>query len=180
LNNIFQLGHSTHISNIIKKVNLHINEGWLPFKKVHNGNFYVNLCEMTGGGFTTLTYLDNVTRKISNLYSLVNTESSEVTDTPLMSRAQNGKAIGNVKPWFSFDTIEKAESALLFISKSKFMRAWLAIIKIDQNAAHTLLSNIPWLDWTQDWTEDRINSYFGFTQEEVDEINRIVDIITVK
>ena len=180
LDDIFQLGHCENISSILRKVIFRLNEGWGPFKGVVTGNSYVNLCEMSGGGFTEIEYLDGVNRKISNLYSLVNNLSLTITNEPVVSRPQNGKDSGNEKPWFTFNTREEAQNALDFISRTKFMRAWLAIIKIDQNAAHTLLPSIPWLDWTQEWTDEKLYEYFEFTQEEIDEVNRIIEIITVK
>jgi hypothetical protein len=84
------------------------------------------------------------------------------------------------RKWVSFNSLEEAQNCHSFLTKSALFLAYLSILKIDQNAAHTLLSDIPWLDWTQEWTDEKLFEHFELTQEEIQEVYRIIEIITVK
>jgi hypothetical protein len=180
LDEIFTFGKGEVLTSMFNKVLLKLDLGWSPYEKVEIGNHYIGLSNLLGDGYTDHQYLDRVNRKIRNMYSLVNSSDLVITNYPRKSSPRGGKEVGNDKSWFSFETLGEAQSALDFLSKTKFVRAWLSIIKINQHAADSLLPMVPWLDWTQEWTDEKINEYFGFTQDEVAEINRIVDIITVK
>jgi len=80
----------------------------------------------------------------------------------------------------SFNTEIEAQNCLNFLGKSKVFVAYFSYIKIDQHAADTLLSWIPWLDWTQEWTDDKLIEFFNLTDEEVQNIEEIINIITIK
>ena len=172
-----QWGNGQTETDVLEKVYMH-NESWKPKMHVERGDYYLSLSMLAGNGKTHARYLDGQERTVSNMWSLVNTNSMFVGDRPMEAKAQSGKKRGNIKPWVSFPTEHEAQNALDFLCRTKFMRAWLAIIKIDQNAANSLMDDIPWLDWSEPWPDERINAHFGFTDEEVAWIDRVVEEIS--
>lgn len=185
LNNITRVGYFEDGDSILKKVSGKLNGSWKPHLKANNNKYYVNLMKLVGNGFTTFTYSDGVTRTISNLYSLVNSHTSEITTEPgfarpstTSSQEKKDSGIGNSRHWVSFEKKEEAENALNFITKTKFMRSYLALIRIDQHAADICLGYLPWLDWSKNWSDEDINIYFGFNKSEVNMIEEIVKRIS--
>ena len=164
--------------SILKKVYQH-SETWQSYMNRPRGDFYLNLASMTASGKTKLQYLDGVERKVHNMWSLFNNQTLFVSDSPLYARPQRGKEKGNIKPWVSFQTKEEAENAFNFLTRTKFIRAWLAIIKITQNSANILMNDIPWLDWTKQWTDEDIYAYFELTKEETMWVDRVVKEMTI-
>lgn len=163
--------------NILRKV-YGWHETWKPHMQCKNNDFYLSLALLAGDGNTKMKYTDDVSRDVSNMWTVVNSMCCSVFDTPQRASARGGKSVGNVRPWVSFPTEHEAQNALDFLCRTKFMRAWLAIIKIDQNAANSLMDDIPWLDWSEPWPDERINAHFGFTDEEVAWIDRVVEEIS--
>jgi hypothetical protein len=154
------------------------HETWKPHMQMENGDIYLCLVLLAGGGKTQIQYLDGCERTISNMWTVVNSKCCSLFDTPQRASAMGGKSVGNVRPWVSFPTEHEAQNALDFLCRTKFMRAWLAIVKIDQHAADRLMDDIPWLDWSEPWPDERINAHFGFTDEEVAWIDRVVEEIS--
>lgn len=103
-----------------------------------------------------------------------------ITESPQIAKPQGGKLVGNEKPWISFNSLDEAQNCHSFLTKSALIRSYLAVLKINQKAANILLPVIPWLDWTQEWTDEKLFEYFELTQEEISEVYRIIEIITVK
>jgi 16S rRNA G966 N2-methylase RsmD len=135
-----------------------------------------------GGTFRQFDNLYNI--KPSKLYSrtAITSPSRElvITDAPQIARPMFGKLVGNEKPWISFNTLEEAQNCHSFLTKSALFRSYFSVLKINQHAADSLLPEIPWLDWTQEWTDEKLFEHFELTQEEIQEVYRIIEIITVK
>lgn len=180
LDNLTLFVDSVHAVSFLNKVWSSNCENMADFKCAQRGGFFVNLSRLIGNGFTVIQYFDGVVRKISNMRSIVGQHEIEITKSPGTAKGQAGKAIGNEKIWLSFPSLDEAQNCLDFLTRTKFFRAFLAIIKIDQNAANNLLRFIPWLDWSKRWDDEALNEFFGFTKDEVSTINEIVDLITVK
>jgi hypothetical protein len=70
---------------------------------------------------------------------------------------------------FHFNTIEEAQNMYKYLS-SNFVRRALSFIKNDQNINLRL---IPWLDFTQEWDDEKLAKHFDLTQEEIDFVNEI-------
>lgn len=179
LDDVTQFGNPKHVNTLLEKIWSHA-DNWGDKGGVLNGPHFVNLARLAGDGFTDLEYLDGVRRKMFNMYSLVNSIGCTITDEPGVAAARGGKEIGNERVWVSFKTRDEAQNALDFLTKTKFFRAFIALIKIDQNAANNLLRFVPWLDWTKQWDDEALNSFFNFSTEEVATINEIVELITVR
>jgi hypothetical protein len=173
-----QWGNGQTETNVLEKVYTH-DKTWKPHMYVERGNYYLNLSLLAGNGKTHTRYLDGQERTVSNMWTLVNRFTMCVLSEPARAKPHKKRKEGNIKPWASFPTEHEAQNALDFIARTKFMRAWLAIIKIDQHAADRLMDDIPWLDWSEPWPDERINDYFGFTDEEVAWIDQVVEEISV-
>lgn len=185
IDNITRVGYFEGIDGILEKVSRKLNGSWEPHLKSRKSNYYVNLTKLVGDGFTTFRYSDGVVRTVSNLYSLGNSHTAEVTTEPgfarpatTSSKEKKESGIGSERHWFSFEEKEEAENALNFITKTKFMRAYLAIIRIDQQAASRCLGYIPWLDWSRDWSDEDINAFFDFNETEINVIEDIMKRIS--
>jgi len=142
-------------------------------------NWYVCLSILTGNGTLTVKYYDGVVRKTQNMFNLLNSTSNFVSDKPLIAKPQGGKEVGNEKLWVSFETKEEAENFLAYITKTKFIKFLTAIYKIDQNA-DSIFHYIPWFDFTKEWHDDIINTSFGFSNDDIALIEKVMEELTIK
>lgn len=69
--------------------------------------------------------------------------------------------------YFGFDTKQEAENFLGYI-KGYFARFCLSIAKFDRSLNPITLSTTPWLDFTQEWTDEKCFKYFNLTEDEID------------
>lgn len=170
-----ELAFCKRVCDVIK-----IEGSWEGKLGRHVGDHYVSLSVIAGDGNTDLLYLDGVQRKISNMFSLVNKTTTDVLGVPCVAAPRGGPGSqGSVKPFISFGSDRQAQNALDFICRTKFMRAYLAIIKIDQHAADSLMDEIPWLDWDISWNDELLSKHFGLTVDEILLIDEIIQKITV-
>jgi superfamily II DNA or RNA helicase len=70
------------------------------------------------------------------------------------------------KYWFSFRTKEEAENALKFL-RSPIGRFIVSLRKIDQNVGTYHWSIIPWLNWDQEWDNEKFCDFFNLTKREI-------------
>jgi superfamily II DNA or RNA helicase len=181
LDDIVEFGDGKVASSILQKVWMH--EGTFEeHRRVVNGAHYVNMALMTLGGVRAkpVMFYDGVERSICGKFSFVDDRSFVIFDGPTFAKGRLGKEVGMERIWLSFATREEAQNCLDFLTRTKFFRAFLALIKIDQNAANNLLRFVPWLDWANRWDDEALNKFFKFTKTEIATINEIVDLITVK
>lgn len=180
LNDITQWYDGKIEYSILEKVFAYAKQNnWKEKKNItHPKNYYVSLMILTGNGNTDIEYLDGKKRKISNIYSIGNNSSLKVYDIPQKAKPQQGKKEGGDKPCWSFANEEEAQNAIDFVMKTKFMRAYLALIKPDQNAMNNLSHLIPYFDFTQSWNDEKIAQFFQFSDEENTIIDKIVEAIS--
>jgi hypothetical protein len=69
--------------------------------------------------------------------------------------------------YFSFDTKNEADNFLKYL-KTNFARFCLSIYKINAQLIKGELAATPWLDFTQEWTDEKLYEYFKLTKEEID------------
>ena len=67
---------------------------------------------------------------------------------------------------FYFNTEKEASNFLSYL-KTYFVRFLLSIYKNNQNLHRGELSIIPWLDFTQEWTDEKLYKEFNLTEEEI-------------
>lgn len=75
--------------------------------------------------------------------------------------------------WFEFKTIKEAENFISYC-KTDFARFGLAILKISQNQHAGEMKLIPWMDFTQEWNDEKLYSHFGITKEEQAFIKQVI------
>jgi hypothetical protein len=67
---------------------------------------------------------------------------------------------------FGFNTEDEANNFLIYI-KTNFARFCLSIYKITQNQYSNIFEYVPWLDFTQEFTDEKLYKYFDLTEEEI-------------
>ena len=73
--------------------------------------------------------------------------------------------------YFNFDNIMPAQNFLNYL-KTNFARFCLSIYKLNMNLHRGELKSVPWLDFTQEWTDEKLYKYFLLTKEEIDFIEK--------
>ena len=74
---------------------------------------------------------------------------------------------------WGFATKEEAENFIIYC-KTDFARTCLALTKINRNTNFKCLSRIPWMDFTQKWTDKKLYKHFNITKEEQVFIKEII------
>jgi len=75
--------------------------------------------------------------------------------------------------WFSFKDETTAINFLSYL-KTDFARASLAIYKFAQSLNNGELRFVPKLDFTQEWTDEKLYAHFGITEEEQAFIKEVI------
>ena len=73
----------------------------------------------------------------------------------------------------SFNTINEANNFLKYI-KTNFVRFCLSVYKNNGNLHRGELALIPFLDFTQEWTDEKLYEHFNLTQEEIAFIEKVI------
>lgn len=126
-----------------------------------DGDFYVNIAQIKGD----VKFRNRIGVKMDvnmiadNFYVMVN-KDTEVTTT---SKQQP----------YGFSTELKANNFLNYL-KTDFARFCLSIYKNNGNLHRGELALIPWLDFTQEWNNEKLYNEFGITSEEVEFIERFI------
>jgi len=150
---IFQINKysSKHIYHTLKNKILNRSKinNILNNKNIINGNFYINTAQIRGN------VIKNDDRKMlkDDFYTMV-TRDTEVS---------NNK---DKHMFFSFKNEREANNFLKYI-KTNFCRFCLSIYKNNSQLDRGELAIIPWLDFTQEWTDEKLYKEFGFTEEEI-------------
>ena len=58
--------------------------------------------------------------------------------------------------------------------KTKFVRFSISIYKLNQNLHRGELMAVPYMDFSKEWTDEKLFDYFELTQEERDFINTYI------
>jgi hypothetical protein len=74
---------------------------------------------------------------------------------------------------FCFKSKIEADNFLNYV-KSKFARFCLSIYKNNGNLYCGEMKLIPWLDFTQEWSDEKLYKHFNITQEEVAFIEKVI------
>jgi hypothetical protein len=146
--------------------------------KQFKGNYYVSFNGITGGGFLNIEYYDGIKRNTSNMFNLIGNTCNFVSNKPVISRPSKKGKEGNQKLWVSFKSEQEAYNFLGYLTKTKFIKFLIVILKIDQHA-DSILNYIPMFDFNQEWNDEKLNDYFNFSKEEIEIINEIVDKVTI-
>ena len=77
----------------------------------------------------------------------------------------------NQSLFFEFDSQVEGENFIKYL-KTNFARRALSLLKINQQIGGSL-NKVPYLDFTQEWTDEKLFKEFKLTQDEIDFINLI-------
>jgi len=75
--------------------------------------------------------------------------------------------------WFRFQTEREGENFISFL-KTDFARFSLAMYKFAQSLNNGELRFVPMVDFTQEWTDEKLNSLFSVSKEEQEYIREII------
>jgi hypothetical protein len=75
--------------------------------------------------------------------------------------------------WFEFSTEKKAVNFIKYC-KTDFARFCLFLGKFSQSIAQNELACVPALDFTQEWSDEKLYSHFNITKEEQEFIKKII------
>jgi hypothetical protein len=73
---------------------------------------------------------------------------------------------------FGFNTLEEAQNCEDYL-RSQFAMRCLSLVKINQHIEKQELSTIPYLDFTQKWTDEKIYKFFNLSQEEINFVEEV-------
>jgi len=155
--NIYQINKYSNINeyfSIKKKIKDKSSNNLLLFKNKINGEFFINISQIRGN--VNLKSNDNMVQ--DDFYTIV-TKDTDISDI-------NKKHI-----FYSFDNNLKAKNFLDYL-KSDFSRFCLSIYKNNSQLDRGELEIIPWLDFTQEWTDEKLYKEFDLTDEEIKFINK--------
>lgn len=141
-------------NKIISKLSVSLDD---KLKKIIDTNYYVNLSQIRG--HVDLQSENNMLK--NDFYTLCTKDLTPQTSA--RSQRENTQV--------GFETLVEANNFLNYV-KTNFVRFCLSINKINQNLYCGEMSLIPYLDFTQEWTDEKLYQHFNLTQEEIDFINK--------
>jgi hypothetical protein len=149
-NNIYQINKFSNVNeylSIKSKIESKIDDN--IYNNINSkGKYFVNLAQIRGN-----VDLDSECSMVKeDFYTLV-TKDLTVTDS---CRQQS----------FSFVTKLEAENFLKYV-KTNFVRFCLSILKNNANLHRGELRLIPWMDFTQEWTDEKLYQHFNLTEDEI-------------
>jgi 16S rRNA G966 N2-methylase RsmD len=160
--NINQINKFSNISiypKLKQKIKNYCDDNlYLRLKDFDNiDNFYVNLSQLRGN-----VDLKSDTNMLKSDFYTMCTKNLKVEKTKRKQREKTQAAFSS----------EKNANNFLNYVKLDFVRFCLSINKNNQNLYCGEMSLIPWLDFSQEWTDEKLYKMFDLTQEEIDFINK--------
>jgi hypothetical protein len=137
-----KISQKSKINNLLKNKNL------------INGIFYVNTAQIRGN----VSKNDDSKMAQDDFYTMVTRDA----------KVSNEK---NKHMFFSFRTEKEANNFLIYI-KSNFCRFCLSIYKNNSQLDRGELEIVPWLDFTQEWTDEKLYKEFDLTEDEIEFIEK--------
>ena len=129
-------------------------ENLLLRKNIVNGEFYVNASQIRG--HVSINNDSKMTQ--DDFYTLI-TKETEVID-------RKEKHI-----FFTFNNRIEGENFINYL-KSDFCRFCLSIYKNNSQLDRGELAIIPWLDFSQEWTDEKLYKHFDISEEEIEFIEK--------
>lgn len=150
--NIYQINKYSNINeylSIRKKVkSKSIINNLLVNKNRSNGSFFVNTAQIRG----------NVNKKSDNIMIQDDFYTFIPKDTIVSNESKKHM-------FFSFDSNKDAENFLNYL-KTDFARFCLSIFKSNSQLDRGELEIVPYLDFSQEWTDSKLYNYFEITESE--------------
>lgn len=168
LNSIRELsyfGYNLDFLSFNKKISPKKNLGTELSKKLNNGKFNVQVSKISGN-----VWIGGRTKDIKMNSPVVQPDFFEIVKKSTTIGNSTEMRLGLV---WEFDTIVEAENFISYC-KTNFARMCLSLTKINQNIGTMELSRIPWMDFTQKWTDEKLYAHFNITQEEQAFIKKVI------
>lgn len=132
----------------------------LNHKDIKNGDWYINVSQIRGD----VKNRDKIgmgmdTTMVANTFYTIVTKDIE----PICEK--------NKHMAFSFMDENQAMSFLKYL-KTNFCRFCLSIYKNNSQLDRGELEIIPWLDFTKEWTDEKLYKHFNLTEDEINFINK--------
>jgi hypothetical protein len=77
------------------------------------------------------------------------------------------------KIWFEFETKKEGENFLKFLT-TRFAMGCLSLTKTSQNLNNKEFNTVPWMDFTQEWSDVKLYAHFNITKEEQAFIKEVI------
>ena len=149
-------GNDNRIKSIKRKIFNFVNkDNFLNHKNKKNGNFYINFPKYIGH-----TYNNSTKMYRNDFFAFFYKNAHKVSNTITL------RGVDPTPFFVSFKTENEANHCLTFL-KSKIARFALSFYKITMSLDRGELKAVPWLDWTQEWDDKKLQKYFGLTDEEM-------------
>lgn len=140
--------------SIKSKVEKYPNNLWE--NKYNEGLYYVNLSQIRG----------NV--NIGNGNDMLKDDFYT-----MITRDEKTSTTKDKHLYFGFDNKVESDNFIKYI-KTKFSRFCLSIYKNNSQLCRGELEIVPWLDFTQEWTDDKLREKFNITDKEWEFIDSVI------
>ena len=152
INDINKFSNVNEYKTILNKINNNYHLG-LQYNK-DNGNYFVNMSRIRGHVYEN----NNETKMYKDDFYTTITRDAVV-------EMEKTKQV-----YFSFKTNLEANNFLSYL-KTNFSRFCLSICKNSSDLNRIDFTKIPYLDFTQEWTDEKLYKEFNLTEEEINFIN---------
>ena len=139
-----------------------------------SNKYYVSLNWMSGNGFFESKFSDGITRTFKNRYNFINNSNSMVSNVPLRSKPQGGKAVGNYKAGIPFNNEANANSFLYYVTSTLFVKYLIIAYNMDQHV-DSVYKYVPMIDFNLMDSDTSIFKFFQFSKEEISLIKNTVE-----
>jgi len=149
INQINKFGDLLYFDLEKKVLNLANKDSFFDHRNVKNGPYYINIARIRG----------NVELKDpSKIY--------KDDFFSLMPRDRGVEKQIHQEFYLSFKNNEEAKNCLSFI-RTRWAMFGMSIYKIGGSSGTSELKGIPWLDWSESWTEDKFEKLINATTAEI-------------
>jgi len=152
INDINKFSNVNEYKTILNKINNNYHLG-LQYNK-DNGNYFVNMSRIRGHVYEN----NNETKMYKDDFYTTITKDAVV-------EIEKTKQV-----YFSFKNEIEANNFLSYL-KTNFSRFCLSICKNSSDLNRIDFTKIPYLDFTQEWTDEKLYQEFNLTEEEINFIN---------
>lgn len=117
------------------------------------GVYYINISRISGH-----VYKNDDSKMVKDDFYTMVVKNLDIEYSPRMQS-------------FGFSEYKAAKNFLEYV-RSKFSRFCFSIYKSNKNSHRGELEIVPWLDFTQEWTDEKLYKEFNLTQEEIEFIEK--------
>jgi len=150
--NIYQINKYSNLveyPSIKNKISSSECNNILNYKNLEVGNFYISMSQIRGN-----VSLKNSKKMVEDDFYTLISKDNEIANIPTNHM------------FFSFNNLTEAQSFQDYL-KTKFVRFCLSILKNNSQLDRGELTFIPWMDFSQTWTDEKLYKYFDLSNSEI-------------